>query len=165
MWNHTGELTADNVFDNHFGQKAENPEGMRATEQRSVSLKQDAREPRLAMEVDVTINTEIHKRMEGAEADQAKNGDSYFAKRVQAGLTSSTSFGMKAEPPSLPRRDDLLVDIGAAAPTADGGLLLAGIASSGMRTTCFRSLPSWALGGKAKERSSRTDNNQLALPY
>ena len=50
---------ADNVFDKHFGQNPENPEGMRATEQRSVSLKQDAREPRLAMEADVTTTLRL----------------------------------------------------------------------------------------------------------
>ena len=104
----------DNVFDKHFGQKLVNPEEMRATEQRSASLGQDARQPRLAMEADVTRDTKTHKRMEDAEADQAKNGDSCSTKRVQAG-PSSTSFGMKAEPPVLTRRNDVLVDIGAAA--------------------------------------------------
>ena len=43
-------------------------------------------------------------------------GIAVLQKRVQAGSISSTSFGMKTEPPALPRRDDVLVYIGAAAP-------------------------------------------------
>ena len=57
------------------------------------------------------------ERTGGAAATvQAKHGDSCSAKRVQAGSISLTSFGMKAEPSALPRRDDVLVYIGAAAP-------------------------------------------------
>ena len=68
------------------------------------------------MEGDVTSDTEPRKRAEGAVADQAKHGDSCFAKRVYAGSTSSNSFGIKAEFLALPRRDDFLVDKGAEAP-------------------------------------------------
>ena len=79
-------------------------ETMRATKQRSASLEQDARQPRLAMEADVAADKKTHKRTEGATAEvQAKHGDSCSAKRFQAGPTSSTSFGMKVEPYALPR--------------------------------------------------------------
>ena len=47
----------DKVLDKSFGQKPENPEDMRATQQRSANLTQDARQPRLAMEADVTTYT------------------------------------------------------------------------------------------------------------
>ena len=72
---------ADKVFDKHFRQKPENVEEMRATEQRSASLEQDAQKPRLAMEADVTTDTKTHKRMEDAEADQVKNGDGCCCKK------------------------------------------------------------------------------------
>ena len=61
------------------------------------------------MEADVTAN-KTRERTEGAAAAvQVKHGDSRSAKRVQAGPTSSTSFGKKAKPPALSRRDDVLV--------------------------------------------------------
>ena len=103
---------------NEYGLKtSEKPKEMRATEQRSASLEQDARQLRLAMEADLKANKKTHERTEGAAAAvQAKNGDSCSAKRIQAGPTSSTSFGIKTEPPALPRWDDVLVDKGAAAP-------------------------------------------------
>ena len=91
-------------------------EDMRRVNQRLASLEQDAWQPRLAMEA-VTADKTTRERTEGAAAAvQAKHEDSCFAKRVQAGPTSSTSFGKKDEPPALPRRDDGLVDNGAAAP-------------------------------------------------
>ena len=116
-------------------------EKMIETGQRSASLEQDARQPRLATEADVTSDKKTRKHTESAAVDQAMNGDGCFAKRVQAGPTSSTSFGMRAESSALPRRDDVLVDKGAAAPkpclsaveirtlTAAAGLLPAGKAS------------------------------------
>ena len=120
---------------------------IRATEQRSASLEQDARQPRLTMEADGTADKKTRKRTEGATAAvQAKHGDSSSAKRVQADPTSSTRFGMKAECPALPRWDDILVDKGAAvlkpclSPAemrtriAAGGLLPAGTASTATRT-------------------------------
>ena len=89
---------------------------MRGTRQRLGGLKQNARQPRLATEADVPTNTKTCKRMEDTTADQANHGDSCSAKSVQAGPTSSTSFGMKSEPPTPPHRDDVLVDKGAAVP-------------------------------------------------
>ena len=95
----------------------ENPKEMRAKEQRSASLEQDAQQPRLAMEADVTADMKTRDRTEGAAAAvQAKHGNSCSAKRVQADPISSTSFGVKAEPTALLCRDNVLVESGAATP-------------------------------------------------
>ena len=54
----------------------------RETRQRSVSLEQDARQPRLAMEADLTSNK---KRTEGvAAAFKAKHGFNCSVERTQA---------------------------------------------------------------------------------
>ena len=90
-------------------------ENMRRENQRLAGPKQEARQPRLAMEAGVPTVTKTRNYMEDA-AVQAKHGDSCSAKRVQAGPSSSTSFGMKSEPPALPRRNDFLLNKGAAAP-------------------------------------------------
>ena len=123
-------------------------EDLRRIGQRVASLEQDARQPRLAMEADVKAVKRTRERTEGAATVvQAKHGDSCSAKRVQAGPTSSTRSGVKAEPPALPCRDEILVENGSAAPkscisplemrttTAVGGLLPAGTTSTATRTT------------------------------
>ena len=108
--------------------------------QRVARLEQDARKPHLAMKADGQADTKTRERMEGATtAVQAVHGDSCSANRVDPGpKTTSTSFGVKAEPPPLPCRDGVLVENGAAAPksclsplemrttTAAGGLLPTG---------------------------------------
>ena len=70
------------------------------------------------MEADGPADTKTHERTEGAaKAVQAMNGDSFSANQVDPGpKTNSTSFGVKAEPPALPCRDDVVVENGAAAP-------------------------------------------------
>ena len=97
------------------------------------------------METDVKPDTKTRKRTEDAAAEQAKHGDNSSSARVDAGPTCSTSFGMKAEPPALPLRDDALVDKSAAARkpclspvemrtlTAAGDLLTARTASTAAR--------------------------------
>ena len=87
----------------------------REANRRFTGLEQEARQPRLATAADVPADKKTRKRIEGAAVDQAKHGDSCSTKTVQAGPTSSTSFSVKAEPPALPCRDDVLVDKGAAA--------------------------------------------------
>ena len=76
-------------------------------DQHAASLEQDARQPRLAMEAHGHANTKTRERTEGAAtAVQAMRGDGFSACRVEPGPnTSSTSFGVKAEPPALPCRD------------------------------------------------------------
>ena len=138
----------------HFDQLDELMEKMRETDRRSTGLERQVRQSRLATEADVPAYKKTRERMEDAAADQAKYGDSSSAKRVQAGPTSSTSFGMKAEPLALPRRDDVLVDSGAVVPksclslveihtlTAAGDLFPAGKASTATRITFYQP-PLW----------------------
>ena len=111
--------------------------------------------------------------MEDAAAVQKKHEDSRSAKRAQVGPTSSTSLGMKAEPPALPRRDDVLVDKSATAPkscfspvemrtlTAGGDLLPTGKASTAARII-FYQLPLWFC--LTEEIISRT-TIQYAMDY
>ena len=139
---------------------------MRATEQHSASLEQDARHPRLAKVANVPSDTRTRERTEGAAtAVQAMHGYSFSANRVQAGSTCSTSFGIKTEPPALPCRDDVLVEKGAAVPksclsplemstsTAAGGLPPTDKTSTVTRTT-FHQLPLWFC--LTEETNSRT---------
>ena len=85
--------------------------------QYAARLEQDARQPHLAMEADGQADTETRERTEGAAtAVQAMRGDCFSARRVEPGLnTNSASFGVKAEPPALPCRDDVVVECGTAA--------------------------------------------------
>ena len=89
----------------------------RFIEQYAARLEQDARQPRLAMEADGQANTKTREHTEGAAtAVQAMRGDGFSARRVEPSPnTNSTSFGVKAEPPALPCRDDAVVESGAAA--------------------------------------------------
>ena len=117
-------------------------------DQRLTRLEHDARPPRLAMETDGLANTKTRERMEGAaSAGHAMHRIRFSACRVHLGLkTNSTSFGMMAEPLALPRRDDIVVESGDAAPksclpslkmhttTAAGGLLPAGKTSTAATT-------------------------------
>ena len=125
----------------------------RGTRQRLAGLEQDAWQPRLATEAHVPTETKAHNLAEDTAADQAKHGDSCSAKKVDPNLMCLTSFGDDSTgPPTLPCcMDDAMVDKGAAAPkpclsfverrtlTAAGGLLLAGTASTAMRTIFPRS--------------------------
>ena len=133
-------------------EKPENPKEMRATDQREASQEKDTRQPRLAMEEDGTANVKIRERTEGAAtAVQAMHGDSCTAQKVQDGPKTSTSFGVKAEPPDLPCREDVLVEDGAAvpkscllflemrSPTAAGGFLPIGKAFTATKTTFNKS--------------------------
>ena len=117
-------------------------------EKRLTSLEHGAGQPRLAMEADGPANTKTRERTEGAATVvQAMRGDSFTARRVEPGPnTSSTSFGVKAEPPALPCRDDVVVESDDAAPksclpslemrssTAAGGLVPTGEASTATET-------------------------------
>ena len=110
-------------------------------------LEHGARQPRLAMEADGQVSTKTRERTEGA-AIQAMRGDCFPARRVEPGpTTNSTSFGVKAEPPALPCRNDVVVESGSAASescllsmemrssTAAGGLVPTGEASTASETT------------------------------
>ena len=113
-------------------------------DQHVTSLEHGARQPRLAMEADGPVNTKPRERTEGATiAVQAMRGDRCTTEqKVQDGPKTSISFGMMAEPPDLPCREDVLVEDGATAPesylsslemrspTAAGGLVPTGEAST-----------------------------------
>ena len=119
-------------------------------EKRLTCLEHGARQPRLVMEADGSADTKTRERTEGAAtAVQVMRGDGFSAHRVEPGPnTNSTSFGVKAEPPALPCRDDVVVESGNAAfesclllslemrsSTAAGGLVPTGKASTASETT------------------------------
>ena len=123
---------------------------MRRLEQHLLSQEQDARQSRLVMEeVDGHANTKTQERTEGAtKAVQAMRGDSCTAEQnVQDGPETSITFGVEAEPPDLPCREDVLVEKGATSPesflpslemrspTAAGGLVPTREASTATETT------------------------------
>ena len=93
-------------------------EQTKMVEKRLTRLEHDARQPRLAMEADGPANTKTRERTEvAATAVQAMHRDSFSDRRVEPGPnTISTSFGVKAEPPALPCRGDVMVESGDAAP-------------------------------------------------
>ena len=119
---------------------------MRGIHQRVASLDQDARQSRLALEADGPADSNTRECMEDAvTAVQAIRGDSFSASRVDPDSMCPTSFGVKAEPSTLPCRDYALIENCASAPkpclsplgmpssTAAGGLLLDDITSIATR--------------------------------
>ena len=118
-------------------------------ENRLTRLEHGARQPRLAMEADGPANTKTQERTEGAAtAVQAMRGDSCTTEQqVQHGPKTLITFGVEAEPPDLPCREDVLVENGATvpksclpfleiySPTATGGLIPTGEASTATETT------------------------------
>ena len=134
----------DSCFDRWDKKLDEISDEMRKMDEHVTRLEHGARQPRLAMEADGQANTKTRERTEGAAtAVQAKRGDGCSARRVEPGPnTNSTSFGVKAEPPALPCRDDVMVECGDAASesrlpslemrssTAAGGLFPTGEAST-----------------------------------
>ena len=151
------------------------------------SLKQDARQPRLAMEADVTAT----KRPASARrAPLLQFKRSMRIAVLQNGSKRPDQFDQyleEAEPPALPRRHDALVDNGVAAPksclspleiripTAAGGLLPTGKAFTTTRITYnqphFRLCPTEETNSKrasiqyASYYSSFWINNQLDAPF
>ena len=144
----------DTFFDRWDKKLNDISDEMRKMDQHVTSLEHGARQPRLAMEADGQANIKTRERTEGAAtAVQAMRGDGFSARRVVHGLnTNSISFGMMAEPPALPCMDDVVVESGNAAsesclsslkmcsPTATGGLVPTGEASTASETTSNESL-------------------------
>ena len=125
-------------------------EDLRSMDQRLTGLEHDARQPRLAMEVDGQADTKTRERTGGAvTAVQAMHGDSCSANRVDPDPMCSTSSGddCTGPPALLCSREDALVNNGAAVPKsclsplemrlpiATGGLLPAGETSTARKTT------------------------------
>ena len=74
----------------------------RLLDQHLTSLESGARQPRLAMMADEPANTKTRECTEGAAtAVQAMHGESFSACRVDPDPKTSTSFGVKVEPPAL----------------------------------------------------------------
>ena len=168
---------------------------MRRLEQHLLSQEQDARQPRLAMEeADGHANTNTQDRAEGAaKAVQAMRGDSYNAEqKVQDGPKTSITFGVDAELPDFPCREDGLVGDGTTAPksplpslemrttTAAGGLVPTGKTSTATETNFnqpplrFCSTEETDLEANCKKTSTPyvsydssafQDSNLLAAPY
>ena len=122
----------------------------RLLEQHLASQEQDARQSRLAMEVDGPANTKTRERTEGAAtAVQAMHGDSCSADRVDLDPMCSTSSGDDCTGPPAPScsGENALVDNRTAAPkpclpssemrspTAAGGLVPTGEAFTATKTT------------------------------
>ena len=148
---------------------------MREMDQHLTRLEHGARQPRLAMQADGQASTKTRERTEGAAiAVQAMRGDCFSARRVEPGpTTNSTSFGVKAEPPALPCRDDSVVECGSAASelcfpsmemrssTAAGGLVPTGDASKALETTLNE--PSFCDRGDGSEGEKFMDFSSIRL--
>ena len=113
-------------------------------DQRLTRLEHGARQPRLAMESDGHANTKTQGRTESvATAVQAMRGDSCTAEqKVQDGPKTLITFGVEAEPP-----------------TAAGGLLPTGQASTATRITSNeRLLRFYATEKMNPEEDSKKEN-------
>ena len=125
------------------------------------------------MEADGQANTKTRERTEGAAtAVEAMHGDSCTAQKVQDGPKTSISFGVKAEPPDLPYREDILVEDGAAAPesclpsleirssTVADGLVPTGKTSTATETTVNKSLLQFY---SSEEENSKKKNLRTSI--
>ena len=152
----------------------------RLLEQLSACLQHEAWQPRLAMEADGHANPKTRERTEGAAtAVRAMRGGGFSAHRVEPGSnTNSTSFGVKAEPPALPYRDDVVVESGDAAPkschlslemrssTAAGGLVPTDEASTATETNSNQSaLRFHSTEETVSEASSKETNLRTTTQY
>ena len=168
---------------------------IRKMDQHVTRLEHGARQPRLAMEADGHADTKTRERTEGAAtAVQTMRGDYFSVRRVEPGPnTNSTSSGVKAEPPALPCRDDVVVESGIAASesclpsmemrssTAADGLVPTGEASKASETnpnepplrfcsteeTDLEAKRSWTSISSASYDSSSVfqERNRSAIPY
>ena len=134
----------------------------------------------LPMEADEPANTKTRKRTEGAAtAVQAMRGDSFSVRRVEPGPnTNSIIFGVKAEPPILPCRDDVVVESGNAAPKscllfleicspiAAGGLVPTGKTSTTTETNFNQPLLRfYSTKETDSEANSKKKNLRTSTPY
>ena len=154
---------------------------MRRLEQHLLSQEQDARQPRLVMEeADGHANTRPRERTNcAAIAVQAMRGDSCTTEqKVQDGPKTSIAFGVEAEPTDLPCRGDVSVEEGATSPesclsslemrspTAAGGLIPTGEASTATRTTSDEPLLRfYATEEMHPEEDSKKEKLWTSTPY
>ena len=108
----------DNYSDRWNRKLDEISDETRMMDEHVTSLEHGARQPHLAMEANWSANTKTQERTEGAAtAVQAMRGDSCTTEqKVQNGAKTSITFGMEAEPPDLPCREDVLIEDGATMP-------------------------------------------------
>ena len=135
-------------FDQQDGILDELMQKTRETRHRSASLEKGAWQSGLAMEADVTSDKKTRNRTEDVAAERVISGDNCSANQVDPDQMCRTSFGDDSTGPlALPcSRDEALVDNDAATPkpclspvdlrtpTAAGGLLPTGTASTVIRT-------------------------------
>ena len=126
------------------------------------------------MEADGPANTKTCERTKGAAtAVQAMRGDRFSARRVEPGPNiNSTSFSVKAQPPDLFCKEDVLVEDGATSPksclpslemrssTAAGGLVPTGETSTA-KTTVNKPLLQFYL---TEEEDSKKENLWTSIP-
>ena len=170
----------DSCFDRWNRELDEILDEARVMDQRVSSLERGARQPRLAMEADGHENTKTQERTEGvAIVVQAMRGDSCTtAQKVQDRPKTSITFGVEAEPLDISFRDDVLIEGGDAAPrsclpslemrspTAAGGLLPTGEASTATRTTSNEPLLRfYATEEMNPEEDSKKENIWTSSPY
>ena len=96
-----------NLIKSHFDQQDkkldEHMEKTRDTRQRSASLEQGARQPRLAMEADVKSDKNTHNRTTDVAAERVISGNNCSANQVDPDQICLTSFGDDSTgPPALP---------------------------------------------------------------
>ena len=124
----------------------------RILEQHLTGLEQDARQPRLVMEAERHANTKTRERTEGiATAVQAMHGDSCSADGVDPDPKCSTGFDDDCTGPPTPpclgenaliraaTPKSCLPSLEMRSPTAAGGLLPTGEASTATKTTFNKS--------------------------
>ena len=144
------------------------------------NLEHGARQPRHALEADGPTNTKTRERTESAaKVVQAMRGDSCTTatQKVQDGPKTSISFGMMAEPPDLPCREDVLAEEGATtpkscvpslemrSPTAAGGLVPTGEASTATETTSSEPfLRFYVIKEMNPEDGSKEKNSWTSIP-
>ena len=180
----------DSCFDRWNRKLDEISDEARVMDQHVTSLEHGARQPRLAIETDGPANTKTREHTEGAAiAVQAMHGDSCTTtQKVQDGPKTSISFGVMAEPPDLPCREDVLVEDSATSPesclpslemrssTAAGGLVPTGETSTATKTSVNKSYSSEEENSKKKKLRTSTpyvsydssafqDSNLPAAPY
>ena len=147
----------------------------RLFDQLAARLEHDGRQPRLAMEANGQANTKTRERTEGAAtAVQAMHGDSCTPQKVQDGPKTLISFGVMAELPNPPYREDVLVEDGATSlesclpslemrsSTAAGGLVSTGETSTATKTTVNKPL---LQAYSSEEENSRKKKVRASTPY
>ena len=159
----------EELFDKSDRNMDQLTEKMRGTRQRVASLEQVARQPRVTMEADVPADEKTRERTEGATLKQFKRCMGIAFLRTWSIPTQEVLPASVVTPPNLRLsvfKDDALVGNDAAAPkpcfsplemrspTAAGGLLRAGKASTTTRITFYQARLRFCLTEETNLRTS-----------